>query len=80
MAWNVVLVNSSTSRGVHMDRDPMLYKPEEAGQTLRLSRSRIFELMASGELASVTIGRSRRIPRAALEQYVERLQASGVVA
>jgi len=51
----------------------LLYRPEEGAAMLRVSRSRVFELLASGELESVTIGRSRRIPRQALENYVRRL-------
>ncbi len=38
----------------------------QASAFLRLGRSRVYELMGSGELPSVRIGRSRRIPRRAL--------------
>ncbi len=47
----------------------------EAAQVLRASRSRIFELLASGELAGVKIGRSRLVPRASIEAYLARLVA-----
>jgi excisionase family DNA binding protein len=40
----------------------------------------IFQLIRSGELASVRIGRSRRIPVTALQDYVARLQEPGVTA
>ena len=53
----------------------LLYKVEAAAEVLGLGRSSVFELVASGELESVTIGRSRRIPRQALEDYVARLRA-----
>lgn len=53
----------------------LLYSPEEAASVLSLGRSTMFELLSSGEIASVKIGRARRIPRVALEAYVERLQA-----
>jgi excisionase family DNA binding protein len=36
--------------------------------------------MASGDLQSVKIGRSRRIPAAALEEYVEKLTQARPVA
>ena len=36
----------------------------------RLSRSTIFELLRAGTIASVRVGKSRRIPRRALEEFV----------
>ncbi len=54
----------------------MLYRPEEGAQMLGLSRARMFELLASGSVESVKIGRSRRIPHAALEDYVSRLRSA----
>jgi excisionase family DNA binding protein len=55
----------------------LLYKPESAGAILEMGRTSIYALMASGELRSVKIGRSRRIPAEALEEYVGKLiQAS----
>ncbi|MGN6243728.1 MAG: excisionase family DNA-binding protein [Motilibacteraceae bacterium] len=57
-------------------QERLLYKPEEAAEALGIGRSRLFQLLASGELESVSIGRSRRITRAALEGYVDRLQAA----
>lgn len=57
--------------------DQLLLRPEEAAKALGLGRSKVFELMASGAIASVRIGRSRRIPRAALTDYVERLASNG---
>lgn len=46
---------------------------EEAAQQLRIGRTQMFALIASGEVNSVKIGRSRRIPRVALDAYVTRL-------
>lgn len=54
---------------------PGLMQPEEAAWWLRVSRTTVFELLKSGELASVKIGRSRRISRADFELYVERLRS-----
>ncbi len=53
---------------------PLLYRPEQAAEAIGLGRSKIFQLIASGEIETVRIGRSRRIPRQALEDYVERLR------
>ncbi len=54
----------------------LLYKPEEAAAVLGIGRSKVFELMASGELTSVQIGRSRRITQEALAEFVARLVAT----
>lgn len=53
----------------------LLLTPERAAERLDLGRTKIFELMATGELESVRIGRSRRIPADAVTSYVERLRA-----
>ncbi len=43
---------------------------------LNLSRSYVYELLASGEIPSVTIGRCRRIRREALERWAEEREAA----
>ncbi|HEV8221190.1 MAG TPA: helix-turn-helix domain-containing protein [Streptosporangiaceae bacterium] len=48
----------------------LLLTPVEAAIALGLSRTRIYELMASGELSSVKIGRSRRISVTALYEFI----------
>jgi excisionase family DNA binding protein len=53
----------------------LLFTPEHAADRLDVGRTTIYALMASGELRSVKIGRSRRVPAAALEEYVTRLVA-----
>lgn len=53
---------------------PLLYTAEEAAKELRIGRTQMFALMGSGRIASVKIGRSRRVPRAALDAYVEGLR------
>jgi excisionase family DNA binding protein len=40
---------------------------------LGFSRWRVYELIRTRELASVKVGRSRRIPRVAVEEFVGRL-------
>jgi len=53
----------------------LLLRAEEAALILGIGRSKVFELMAEGEIDSVLIGRrTRRIPMGALSRYVERLQ------
>lgn len=48
----------------------ILLHPSEAAKKLSLSRAMIYRLIATGELYSVRIGRSVRIPAASLETFV----------
>jgi excisionase family DNA binding protein len=54
--------------------DKGLYTVEEASEYLAQSRAKIFEFIACGQLESVKIGRSRRIPHAALVTFIETLR------
>jgi len=53
---------------------PLLDRPREVAELLSVSRSRAYELIASGEIESVRIGTSLRVPREALVRYVEKLR------
>ena len=55
--------------------DKLLLRPEEAAEVLSIGRSRLYELIGRGELASVRIGTSRRVPFEELIRYVEGLRA-----
>jgi excisionase family DNA binding protein len=52
--------------------EPLLVRVEEAARILSLSRSTIYEMMDSGELPSVRRGAARRIPVAALHEWIAR--------
>lgn len=56
--------------------DRLLCRPEEAAELLGIGRSKFYELMAEGVIDSVRIGTCRRIPLAALEEFVERLRTT----
>lgn len=56
--------------------DALLLRAEEVAHALGVGRSRVYELIATGELRSVKIGMSRRVPRKALDEYVRHLEAS----
>lgn len=53
----------------------VLLDVKEAAARLRLGRTTVFELIKEGAIASVRIGRSRRIPAGELDAYVARLVA-----
>lgn len=57
-----------------MSIEKLLLKPEEAAEMLSIGRSKVYELIGTGELASVRIGSSRRVPTVALIEFVTRLQ------
>jgi excisionase family DNA binding protein len=54
--------------------DELLVTVEGGARRIHLGRSKMYELIASGEIESVRIGKARRIPIAALEAYVARLR------
>jgi len=58
-----------------MEESPLLLTVERAAERLEVGRTKVFELLATGQLESVKIGRARRIPADALRGYVERLRA-----
>jgi excisionase family DNA binding protein len=49
---------------------PVLYRVEEAAEAMRLSRSVIYELIRSGQLRTVKVGRRRLVPVTALAECV----------
>lgn len=58
---------------------PLLLTPEQAATELGIGRTAVFGLLKSGELRSIKVGRCRRVPRADLAAFVDRLrQEQGV--
>ena len=53
--------------------DKLLYRVEEAAEVLSIGRTRVFQLVRTGELASVKIGKSRRVTAAAISEYLNDL-------
>lgn len=54
--------------------DPLLYTIKEAAEALRISRTKLYELMDADEIESIHIGRGRKIPADALRTYINRLR------
>lgn len=50
---------------------------EEAVERLGIGRTLMYALVSAGEVESVRIGRLRRVPTDALDDYVLRLRALG---
>jgi excisionase family DNA binding protein len=57
------------------DTGRLLLRPEEVAKALAIGRTGVFELIRTGELRSVKIGKSRRIPAEAVVEYVAGLNA-----
>ena len=48
--------------------EPLLYRPAEAAEVLRVSPSKLHELMNSGEVPWMRLGGVRRVPVEAIRQ------------
>lgn len=64
------------TRGPGSDVPRLLLTVEEAAQRLGICRANMFKLIRTGDVASVQIGRLRRITPAALEDYIARLSTT----
>ncbi len=54
--------------------EKLLLTPEEVAEVLGIGRTKVYELMRLGHIESVKIHGCRRIPTAAVHDYVERLR------
>jgi excisionase family DNA binding protein len=52
--------------------DKLLLRPVEAAEAIGIGRSKVYELIARGELPSVRIGASVRVPVDALRAWIAR--------
>ena len=55
--------------------DRILYSCTEAAALMGLGRSLVYQLVMRGDLHSIKLGRARRIPAKALDEYIQRLQS-----
>lgn len=58
--------------------DRFLLRPEDAAHVLSIGRSKLYELLASGRLASVTIDGCRRVLVEDLEAFVASLKSEPI--
>ena len=49
----------------------LLLRPSEAAEVLGMGRTKVYAMLASGELPSVRIGKSVRIPVEALRRWIQ---------
>jgi excisionase family DNA binding protein len=52
--------------------EKLLLRPLEAAEAIGIGRSKVYELLASGDLPSVRVGSSVRIPVEQLREWINR--------
>jgi excisionase family DNA binding protein len=50
--------------------EPLLWSPAQAAKRLGISRAKLYELLASRELASLKVGAKRLIPDAECQRFI----------
>lgn len=63
-----------------MESQRLLLSVEEAADSLGISRAAMYQILGRGEVASVKLGRSRRIPVDALRRFVSERTTEPVAA
>jgi excisionase family DNA binding protein len=58
--------------------EPLLLRAAEIAHLLGIGRTKAYELMASGQLPVVRLGRAVRVPREALTDWVTELSSAAV--
>ena len=56
--------------------EKLLLKPEEAAALIGVGRSKMYAMLARGELAAVRVGKCLRIPPRALHEWVQSQRTS----
>ena len=56
-----------------MTDERLLLRPAEAAERLGIGRTKLYELIRSGELRSIKIGGARRVSATALTEFVAEL-------
>ena len=53
---------------------PVMFTIRQAAQILNVSRTQVYKLIKTNELASVKVGRSRRVTESQLVAYIQKLE------
>jgi excisionase family DNA binding protein len=64
-------MGNATQPGVRSDDLPFLLTVAQAAEYLSVGRTRVYDLMRTGQLKSVKLGSSRRVARAALDEFLD---------
>ena len=64
------------TRATEQTSDQLLLTVLEAARRLGIGRSLLYELLATGQVESIHVGRLRRIPTDALADYIDRQRGS----
>jgi excisionase family DNA binding protein len=67
-------MTAETALPDHPESAGLLLTVEEAARRLRIGRTLVYQLISSGELESVKVGRLRRVPAECLPEYVATLR------
>ncbi len=60
-----------------MDEEPRWLRAEQVAEMLGIARTRVYELMASGAIKSIKLGRNRRVEVGEVTAFIERLRSTG---
>jgi excisionase family DNA binding protein len=60
-------------KGITMTGLPMLFNAVQVAQIMGVSKSQVYNLMNSGRLGSVSIGRSRRVTNNQMNEFISSL-------
>ena len=69
---NIVDQTAMHDRGVSFENLPLVLRVEDLANVLCISRNTAYDLIRSGKIQSIRIGRNYRIPREALAEYLKR--------
>lgn len=65
------MADGNRGRGVTVEK--LMFSVAEAAEILGIGQTKTYELVLTGQLGSVKVGRCRRVPRLELENYIARL-------
>ena len=60
-------------KGITMTGLPMLFNAVQVAKIMGVSKSQVYNLMNSGRLGSVSIGRSRRVTNNQMDEFIASL-------
>ena len=60
--------------------EKLLLKPSEAASAINIGRSKVYEMLASGELPSIRVGSNIRVPIEALHDWIAAQRTSSTPA